>query len=155
MCFLAEFLPSIFFSVILSSFFICFSTFPLLPFTIKQLSKLNKYQVLEVDRKQMKTLYGYDFSFSSFFFFFFCLFRVAMRHMEAKGQMGATAASLYHSHSKFRTRATSATYTTAHGTAGSLTHWARTGIEPVPAWMLIRFINCWAMTGTPGCDFFF
>ena len=32
--------------------------------------------------------------------------------------------------------ATSATYTTAHGSAGSLTHWARPGIKPSTSWFL-------------------
>ena len=39
-------------------------------------------------------------------------------------------------------------YTTAHSNAGSLTHWARTGIKPVSSWILVRFINHWAMKGT-------
>ena len=43
----------------------------------------------------------------------------------------------------------SATYTTAHGNTGSLTHWARPGIQPATSWFLIRFANHWAMTGTP------
>ena len=34
--------------------------------------------------------------------------------------------------------ATSVTYTTAHSTAGSLTHWGRPGIEPASSWMLAR-----------------
>jgi len=37
--------------------------------------------------------------------------------------------------------ATSATYTTAHGKAGSLTHWARPGMEPVTSWFLVGFIS--------------
>ena len=32
-------------------------------------------------------------------------------------------------------------YTTAHGNAGSLTHGARPGIEPVSSWMLVRFVS--------------
>ena len=35
--------------------------------------------------------------------------------------------------------AASGTYTTAHGNAGSLTHWARPGIEPSSSWILVRF----------------
>ena len=46
-------------------------------------------------------------------------------------------------------RAASATYTTAHGNAKSLTHWARTGIEPTTSWFLVGFVNHWATTGTP------
>ena len=33
----------------------------------------------------------------------------------------------------------SATYTTAHGNTGSLTHWVRPGIKPLSSWMLVRF----------------
>ena len=45
-------------------------------------------------------------------------------------------------------QATSATYTTARGNVGSLTHWARPGIEPVSSWILVRLVNNWATTGT-------
>ena len=34
----------------------------------------------------------------------------------------------------------STNYITAHGSAGSLTHWRRLGIEPASSWMLVRFI---------------
>ena len=43
----------------------------------------------------------------------------------------------------------SATYTIAYGNAGSITHWARSGIEPKTSWFLVRFVNHWATTGTP------
>ena len=33
------------------------------------------------------------------------------------------------------------TYTTAHSNAGSLTHWARPGIESVTLWFLVGFIS--------------
>ena len=35
----------------------------------------------------------------------------------------------------------SATYTTAHGSAGSLTHWRRPGIEPTFSWTLVRVLT--------------
>ena len=35
----------------------------------------------------------------------------------------------------------SATYTTVHSNARSLTHWARPGIEPVSSWILVGFIS--------------
>ena len=35
----------------------------------------------------------------------------------------------------------SATYTMARGNAGSLTHWARPGMEPLSSWMLVGFVN--------------
>ena len=34
-------------------------------------------------------------------------------------------------------RAASVTYTTAHGNAGSLTHWVRPGFEPESSWILV------------------
>jgi len=46
-------------------------------------------------------------------------------------------------------RVGSATYTTAHGNAGSLTHWARAGTEPTTSWFLVGFVNHCATTGTP------
>ena len=35
----------------------------------------------------------------------------------------------------------SANYTTAHGNTGSLTHWARPGIESASSWILVRFLS--------------
>ena len=74
------------------------------------------------------------------------------RHMEvsqARGRIGAVAASLCQGHSNSGIRAVSATYTTAHGNAGSLTHGARPGIEPETSWLPVRFVNHCATTGTP------
>ena len=45
--------------------------------------------------------------------------------------------------------AASATYTTAHGNARSLTHRARPGLEPASSWMLTGLVNRWAPTGVP------
>ena len=39
-----------------------------------------------------------------------------------------------------RIRAASVTYTTAHGNAGSLTHWIRPGMEPATSWFLVRSV---------------
>ena len=33
------------------------------------------------------------------------------------------------------------TYTTAHGNAGSLTHWVRPGIKPATSWFLCGFVS--------------
>ena len=33
------------------------------------------------------------------------------------------------------------TYTTVTATVGSLTHWARPGIEPISSWILVRFVS--------------
>ena len=37
--------------------------------------------------------------------------------------------------------AKSATFTTAHSNAGSLTHWVRPGIEPKTSWFLVGFVS--------------
>ena len=74
------------------------------------------------------------------FFFFFCLFRAAPAAYggsQARGRIGATAASLHHSW----IWTASATYTAAQGNARSLTHWVRPGIKPISSWILVRFVT--------------
>jgi len=56
---------------------------------------------------------------------------------QARGLIGAVAAGLCQSHSNARSNPLSANYTTAYGNAGSLTHWARPGIEPATSWFLV------------------
>ena len=58
-----------------------------------------------------------------FLLFFFSSAPVAYGDSQARGWIGAAAAGLHHSHSN----------------AGSLTHWARPGIEPTSSWMIVRF----------------
>ena len=91
-----------------------------------------------------------------FFFFFFLLFVAVLTTYggyQARGPVGVTAAGLLHSHSNaIYIWAPSATYTTAHGNARSLTHWARPGIKPTISWFLVGFVNHWAMMGTPVFD---
>ena len=53
---------------------------------------------------------------------------VSYTSSQARGRIRAAAAILHHSHSN------PATYTTAHGSTGSLTHWARPGIEPAASY---------------------
>ena len=88
------------------------------------------------------------FLFFSFFFFFFflsfCLYRaspMACGGSQARGQIGAVAASLHQSPQQRRIRAASATFTTAHGSEAR----DQTRNLMVPRW--IRF--CCATTGTP------
>ena len=67
-------------------------------------------------------------------FFFVLFFRAgsaAYGISQARCQITAAAAGLCHSHSNGRSE--SSTYITAHGNAGSLTQWARPGIEPKPS----------------------
>ena len=45
-------------------------------------------------------------------------------------------------------QAVSATYNTAPGNTGSLTHWARPGVESTSSWMLVEFVNHWTTPGT-------
>ena len=40
-------------------------------------------------------------------------------------------------------------YITVHSNAVSLTHQARSGIEPASSWILVGFISHWAMMGIP------
>ena len=40
---------------------------------------------------------------------------------------------------QYQIPAVSSTYTAAHSNAGSLTHWARPGIEPASLWILVWF----------------
>ena len=52
---------------------------------------------------------------------------------QARGQIGAVAAGLFHRHSNV--------YTAAHGNAGSLTHRMRPGIETTSSFILARFVT--------------
>ena len=67
----------------------------------------------------------------------------------ARGPIGAVAAKPIPQPQERGIRVTSATYATAHGNAGSLTHWARPGTEPATSWFLVTFINHCATMGTP------
>ena len=66
--------------------------------------------------------------FFHYFILIFLLFRatsVAYGGSQARGQIGAMAAGLHHTHSN----------------AGSLTHWMRPGIEPETPWLLVGFVS--------------
>ena len=91
------------------------------------------------------------FTGSSFFFGLFCLLKatpMAYGGCQARGPIRAVATGHSHSHSHAGSES-SATYTIAHGNTRSLTHWTKPGMEPKSSWMLVRFANHWAMTGTP------
>ena len=77
-------------------------------------------------------------------YFYNCIFFLSFRatpavyrNSQARGLIRVTAAGL----GQRQIQASSATYTTAHGNARSLTHWARSGIEPATSWFLVRFIS--------------
>ena len=78
------------------------------------------------------------------FVFVFCLFRAALAAYggsQARGVTGAVATRLHQSHSNTRSKMCLPTYTTAHGNAGFLTHWARPGMESATSWFLVRFVS--------------
>ena len=85
-------------------------------------------------------------SFLTYFFWGGCLFRAALAaygNSQARNQIGAIVTSLrpMAQPQKCQIWATSATYTTANGNTRSSTHWARSEIEPVSSWMLVRFVS--------------
>ena len=86
----------------------------------------------------------------SFFFFFLGPHPQYMKVPRLWGRISPMPQPQQH-----RIWAMSVTYTTACGKVGSLTHWARPGIEPVSSWLLVRSVNCWALTGTPWTTLFF
>ena len=85
---------------------------------------------------------SFSLSLSFFFFFFlFCLFRAATMAYggsQARGLIRATTAGLPQ---QCQIQAASVTYTTAHSSTGSLTHWARAGMGPATSWFLVRFVS--------------
>ena len=76
-----------------------------------------------------------------FSLFFFRAMLVAYGGSQARGWIGAVAASLHHSSQQRQIRGASETYTTAHGNTGPLTHWARPEIEPKTSWFLVKFVS--------------
>ena len=79
-----------------------------------------------------------------FFSFVFCFRAIPTAYgaSQARGQNGAAATYLHHSHSNTESEpCLRPTYTIAHSNARSLACWARPGIEPVSSWMLVRFIS--------------
>ena len=75
------------------------------------------------------------------FFFFFLLFRAAPKACggsQAMGPVGATAASLHHSHSSTRFERTCDLH---HNSWQHLTHCARPGLEPTTSWFLVEFVS--------------
>ena len=79
------------------------------------------------------------FLFWPFCLFFFRAAPSAYGGTQARGRIGAAAASLQPQ--QYQIRATSSTYTTVHGNARSWTHWVRPGIKPATSWLLVRIIS--------------
>ena len=68
------------------------------------------------------------------FFFFFFFLGPHLRHMGVP-QLGVK------SEQQCQIWAMTATYTTAHGNIGYLTHWGRPGIELATSWFLVGFVS--------------
>ena len=82
--------------------------------------------------------------FYLFFFFFLGLFRAA--HAAPFPRLGVQSEL---QPQQCGTQVVSVAYTTAHSNTRSLTQWAKPGIEPASSWILVGFINCWAMKSIP------
>ena len=87
---------------------------------------------------------------NSFLFYFFLVpYPMAYGGSQARGRIGATAASLTPQPQQHRIWAVSATYTRVHSNTGSLTHWGRPGMEPCNFMVPSQSHFCCAMVGTP------
>ena len=87
---------------------------------------------------------GFGVCFCLFVCLFVLLFRAtpsAYRGSQARGRIGATSCRPTPQPQQLRIRAASVTYTTAHGSTSSLTHWARPRIEPATLWFLVGFVS--------------
>ena len=77
-------------------------------------------------------------------FFFFRATPATYKRSQARVQIGAASAGLPTPQpQQHRIQVVSATYTTAHSNAGSLTHRLRLRIESTFSWILVRFITLW------------
>ena len=92
-------------------------------------------------------------TFFFFFFFFFCFLGPHPRHTEVPrlGVESELHLLAYTTAPATSDPSSSVNYTTARGNAGSLTHWARPGIESETSWLLVGFISAvpqWELLNT-------
>ena len=85
---------------------------------------------------------------NNFFFFFFFFLGLPLQHMEVP-RLEVESVLQPPTYTQWGIRATSVISSTAHGNAGSLSYWARPGIKCDSSRILVRFIKCWDMKGTP------
>ena len=75
-----------------------------------------------------------------YYYFFVCgIFRAAPTAYGISQARDWIRGSCWPTPQKCGIHAISATYATAQGNAGSLTHWARPGIKPMSSWILVGF----------------
>ena len=91
----------------------------------------------------------YFFFFLSFFLLFLWAAPVAYGGSQARGRIGAAAAGPRQSHSNTRSEPRLQPTPQLMAMPDPLTHWARPGTEPTTSWVLVRFVNHCATTGTP------
>ena len=91
---------------------------------------------------------GYSIFFinKNIFFSYFRAVPTAYGSFRARGQMGAAAAGLCHSHSK--TRSKLRLWSTPRPQQREITKWAQ-GSNPHPSWILVMFLIQRATMGTP------
>ena len=99
------------------------------------------FTVSELTVSRLLTQNWCFFSFLFFFVFVFSGPPMAYGGSQARGWIGDRAASLHLSSQQHGIQATSATYTTAQGNAGSLICWVRPGIESASSWILVRLVS--------------
>ena len=111
-----------------------------------------------LETKKLKEKIWKAFSFSVFLFvclflllLFICFLGPHLRHVEVPGLGFEWSCNCQPTSQPQQRRiwAASVTYATACSNERSLTNWARPGIEPSFSWILVRFLNYWATTGTP------
>ena len=108
----------------------------------KELSMANRQQRIWVSLDE-------DPSSVAFIYLFICLFICLFiwgpypQHMEVPRPVVKSELQL----PQHQIRAASPTYTTAHGNAGSLTHWVGPGIKSVSSWILVKFITAESQRG--------
>ena len=84
---------------------------------------------------------------SNYFFFFSVLYGKAdfsdltYGSSQARGQTGAAAAGLHHSHNKIASEPHLLPISQFSATLDPLTHWAGPGIEPASSWILVAFVS--------------
>ena len=102
------------------------------------------WQLLELIASQcILFLFSWNIS-KNIFVYIFYLLGPHPQHMEVP-KLGGPNRSCSHwptpQLQQHRIWAASATYTTGHSNARSLTHWRRPGFEPASSWMLVKFTS--------------
>ena len=87
-----------------------------------------------------RVLYSARFTLNFYFISHFGATPMTYESSQVRARIGAIAAGLCHSHSNTGSEPY-LTYTTAHGNARSLTHWAGPGIKPPASWILVGFVS--------------